>query len=77
MVNSRKPQCTPFQRVPFHGGPWQLECLVFIKLSEAGDKAEALEEMVGSAFMQDFGPKFAQYLDGPIKSEITKPTAAR
>ncbi|KAJ6083564.1 hypothetical protein N7467_007699 [Penicillium canescens] len=50
-------------------GPWQLEYAVFITFSEAGDKVAVLEEMLDSAFLQDFGPKFAQYLDengGPV-----------
>lgn len=50
-------------------GPWQLEYAMFITFSEAGDKVAVLEEMLDSAFLQDFGPKFAQYLEengGPV-----------
>lgn len=42
---------------------------MFITFSEAGDKVAVLEEMLDSAFLQDFGPKFAQYLEengGPV-----------
>jgi hypothetical protein len=44
-------------------GPWQLEYSVFITFTEAGDKVAVLEEMMDSAFLQDFGPKFAQFLE--------------
>ncbi|KKA17950.1 hypothetical protein T310_8109 [Rasamsonia emersonii CBS 393.64] len=43
-------------------GPWELEYSVFITFSEAGDKVARLEEMMDSAFLRDFGPKFGQYL---------------
>nr|A0A411PQL6.1 RecName: Full=Monooxygenase AgnL5; AltName: Full=Agnestins biosynthesis cluster protein L5 [Paecilomyces divaricatus]QBG38883.1 hypothetical protein [Paecilomyces divaricatus] len=43
-------------------GPWELEYSVFITFSEAGDQVAVLEEMMDSAFLQEFGPKFGQYL---------------
>ena len=43
-------------------GPWELEYAVFITFNEAGDKIALLEEMLDSAFLKDFGPKFGQYL---------------
>ncbi|KAF2232858.1 hypothetical protein EV356DRAFT_517001 [Viridothelium virens] len=43
-------------------GPWELEYAVFITFNKAGDKIACLEEMLDSAFLKDFGPKFGQYL---------------
>ena len=39
-----------------------MEYAAFVTFSEAGDKVARLEEMLDSAFLQDFGPKFGQYL---------------
>ena len=46
----------------FLWGLWDLEYSVFLTFSEAGDKVARLEEMLDPAFLQDFGPKFGQYL---------------
>jgi len=43
-------------------GPWDLEYSTFITFSEAGDKVLKLEEMLDTAFLADFGPKFGQHL---------------
>ena len=48
-------------------GPWELEYSAFITFSEAGDKVARLEEMLDSAFLQDFGPKFRQYMEAQTK----------
>ena len=48
-------------------GPWDLEYSVFITFSNAGDKVARLEEMMDPAFLQDFGPKFRQYMDYQTK----------
>jgi hypothetical protein len=42
-------------------GPWATDYAVFITFNEAGDKVKLLEEMLDSAFMKDFGPKFGRY----------------
>jgi hypothetical protein len=50
-------------------GLWEMEYSVFITFSEAGDKVARVEEMMDSALLQDFGPKFSEYLQahgGPI-----------
>ncbi len=39
-----------------------MEYGAFITFSEAGDKVARLEEMLDTAFLKDFGPKFGQYL---------------
>lgn len=56
-----------------------MEYSAFITFSEAGDKVTKLEEMLDSAFLQDFGPKFGQYLQthgGPtaVAAEAAKAT---
>ncbi|KAH8703355.1 hypothetical protein BGW36DRAFT_422918 [Talaromyces proteolyticus] len=43
-------------------GPWEMEYSVFITFSEAGDQVAALEEMMDSAVLQEFAPKFAQHM---------------
>ncbi|KAL2194790.1 hypothetical protein P885DRAFT_42316 [Corynascus similis CBS 632.67] len=43
-------------------GPWAMEYAVFIRFTEAGDRVAHLEEMLDSAFMKEFAPKFGQYL---------------
>ena len=48
-------------------GPWDLEYSVFITLSDAGNKVARLEEMMDPAFLQDFGPKFRQYIEYQTK----------
>ncbi len=48
-------------------GPWDLEYSIFITFSEAGDKVARLEEMMDPAFLQDFGPKFRQYMEYQTK----------
>ena len=40
-----------------------MEYAAFVTFSEAGDKVARLEEMLDTAFLQDFGPKFGQYLE--------------
>ena len=39
-----------------------MEYSAFVTFSEAGDKVARLEEMLDTAFLQDFAPKFGQYL---------------
>jgi hypothetical protein len=39
-----------------------LEYAVFITFTETGDQIARLEEMLDSAFLKDFGPKFGHYL---------------
>ncbi|MCJ1251525.1 Monooxygenase AgnL5 [Trapelia coarctata] len=43
-------------------GPWALEYAAFCTFDEAGEKIAKVEEMLDSAFMRDFGPKFHKYL---------------
>ncbi|KAJ5245024.1 hypothetical protein N7489_005120 [Penicillium chrysogenum] len=50
-------------------GDWNLEYSIFITFTEDGEKVARLEEMLDTAFLQDFGPKFGKYLQdhgGPI-----------
>ncbi|RAL16200.1 nuclear transport factor 2 family protein [Aspergillus homomorphus CBS 101889] len=50
-------------------GDWNLEYSAFLKFSEDGEKVARLEEMLDTAFLQDFGPKFGKYLQengGPV-----------
>nr|UYO77228.1 monooxygenase [Trichoderma oligosporum] len=50
-------------------GPWQMDYAAFVIFSEAGDKLNTVEEMLDTAKMADFVPKFNQYLEengGPI-----------
>lgn len=39
-----------------------MEYSVFITFSQEGDRVTKLEEMLDSAILQDFGPKFSNYL---------------
>ena len=39
-----------------------MEYAAFVTFSKAGDKVARLDEMLDTAFLQDFGPKFGQYL---------------
>lgn len=43
-------------------GPWNLEYSTFVTFNGAGDKIARVEEMLDSAFMKEFGPKFGKYL---------------
>ena len=43
-------------------GPWAMEYAVFVTFTETGDRVARLEEMLDSAFMKEFAPKFGQYL---------------
>lgn len=50
-------------------GNWQMDYAAFLTFSEAGDKVDALEEMLDTARLQEFGPKFGEYLaakGGPV-----------
>nr|UYO77215.1 monooxygenase [Trichoderma crystalligenum] len=44
-------------------GPWQMDYAAFVTFSEAGDKLDTVEEMLDTAKMADFVPKFNQYLE--------------
>ena len=39
-----------------------MDYAAFVTFSEAGDKVARLEEMLDTAFLQDFAPKFGHYL---------------
>ena len=46
-----------------------MDYAAFVTFSEAGDKVTRLEEMLDTAFLQDFAPKFGYYLQyhgGPM-----------
>ncbi|KAK1751363.1 hypothetical protein QBC47DRAFT_307862 [Echria macrotheca] len=47
-------------KAPF--GPWTNEYAVFFTFDESGEKIVKIEEMVDSAFLNDFYPKFQNYL---------------
>ncbi|KAJ5592629.1 monooxygenase AgnL5 [Penicillium hordei] len=50
-------------------GKWQMDYAAFLTFSEAGDKVDAVEEMLDTARLQEFGPKFGEYLaanGGPV-----------
>ncbi|PYH86366.1 hypothetical protein BO82DRAFT_350101 [Aspergillus uvarum CBS 121591] len=50
-------------------GDWNLEYAAFLTFTEDGRKIARLEEMLDTAFLQDFGPKFGKYLQengGPV-----------
>ncbi|KAM5468800.1 hypothetical protein MauCBS54593_004795 [Microsporum audouinii] len=50
-------------------GNWDLEYSAFLTFSEDGEKVAKLEEMLDTAFLRDFGPKFQKHLQdngGPI-----------
>ncbi|KAF9769439.1 hypothetical protein IL306_013156 [Fusarium sp. DS 682] len=43
-------------------GPWTMEYAAFLTFNEAGDRIVHLDEMLDSAFMKEFAPKFKEYL---------------
>ena len=43
-------------------GDWASDYAVFFTFDESGEKIVKLEEMVDSAFMKDFFPKFQGYM---------------
>ena len=43
-------------------GSWDMEYAAFLTFSEAGDKVAKVEEMMDSAFLSEFGPKFQEHL---------------
>nr|UYO77240.1 cytochrome P450 monooxygenase [Trichoderma psychrophilum] len=50
-------------------GEWQMDYAAFVTFTEAGDKVAAVEEMLDTARLGEFGPKFSQFLEangGPI-----------
>ncbi|GIK06082.1 monooxygenase AgnL5 [Aspergillus viridinutans] len=50
-------------------GDWNLEYSAFVSFTEDGKKVARLEEMLDTAFLQDFGPKYEKYLQdngGPV-----------
>ncbi|KAF7162470.1 hypothetical protein CNMCM5623_007761 [Aspergillus felis] len=44
-------------------GPWQMDYAAFVTFTETGDKIAAVEEMLDTATLREFGPKFQQYLE--------------
>lgn len=55
-------------KTPF--GPWDMEYAMFLTFTEAGDRIARLEEMLDSAFMQQFVPKFQSYLEEHGKTDV-------
>lgn len=51
-------------------GPWATDYAVFITFNDAGDKVKLLEEMLDSAFMKEFGPKFGRYAQEQIAKRL-------
>ncbi|KAF2209145.1 hypothetical protein CERZMDRAFT_47839 [Cercospora zeae-maydis SCOH1-5] len=49
-------------------GPWNMEYAAFITFNEQGDKVAKLEEMIDSAFMKEFAPKFQKYMREQVSS---------
>lgn len=43
-------------------GDWDMEYAVFVEFNEHGDKITKLEEMLDSAFMKEFAPKFHSFM---------------
>jgi hypothetical protein len=43
-------------------GPWAMGYATFLTFNEAGNRIARLEEILDSAFMKQFAPKFQQYL---------------
>ncbi|CAK1362403.1 hypothetical protein CB0940_02340 [Cercospora beticola] len=43
-------------------GSWNMEYAAFITFNETGDKVAKFEEMIDSAFMKEFAPKFQKHM---------------
>ncbi|GIJ86546.1 hypothetical protein Asppvi_005435 [Aspergillus pseudoviridinutans] len=43
-------------------GDWNLEYSAFVTFTEDGEKVAKVEEMLDTAFLQDFRPKYEKYL---------------
>ena len=49
---------------PFGDFKWTNEYAVFVSFTEDGEQINKVEEMVDTAFYQEFFPKFQRYMSG-------------
>lgn len=54
---------TSYADTPFGDFKWTNEYAVFITFTEDGTQVQKFEEMVDTAFYQEFFPKFLRYME--------------